>query len=282
LLNPAGTLYNSVIVFFKEILLAEGYQQEFNRLVEIIARLRGPEGCPWDKKQTHTSLREHLLNESYEVLEALDEKDSPKLCQEMGDLLLQIILHSQIASENGEFKLEDVLTNINNKLIRRHPHVFGTVQVNSAEEVSHNWEEIKKNEKSQKGSILDNVPLNMPALAYSKEIQRRVAQIGFDWDNTEGVIDKLTEEVRELKSAETQEDKEDEFGDVFFTLVNAARRMGVDPESALRQANRKFYQRFNLMEKICRERGLTFSRLTFDEQNALWEEAKRELRGVKE
>ena len=262
--------------------MAEGYQQEFNRLVEIIARLRGPEGCPWDKKQTHTSLREHLLNESYEVLEALDEKDSPKLCQEMGDLLLQIILHSQIASENGEFKLEDVLTNINNKLIRRHPHVFGTVQVNSAEEVSHNWEEIKKNEKSQKGSILDNVPLNMPALAYSKEIQRRVAQIGFDWDNTEGVIDKLTEEVRELKSAETQEDKEDEFGDVFFTLVNAARRMGVDPESALRQANRKFYQRFNLMEKICRERGLTFSRLTFDEQNALWEEAKRELRGVKE
>lgn len=252
--------------------------QEFARLVEIIAKLRGPEGCPWDKKQTHVSLREFLLEESYEVLEALDEEDYQKLCQELGDLLLQIILHAQIASENDEFKLEDVLKNINTKLVRRHPHIFGDTKVRSAEEVSHNWEAIKKGERDQEASILDSVPRQMPALAYSQDIQRRVAQLGFDWENIDGVIDKLTEEVREFKHSVSQEEKSEEFGDLFFTLVNIARRMGIDPESSLRQANRKFYQRFSYMEKLCRERGLKLGKLSFDEQNALWEEAKR---GVK-
>lgn len=255
--------------------MTEKYIQELINLVEIIARLRGPDGCPWDKKQTHHSLREYLLEESYEVLEALDEEDSRKLCQELGDLLLQIILHAQIASENGEFKLEDLVNSINTKLIRRHPHIFGNRTVKDASEVVHNWEEIKKTERNPEASILDSVPRHMPALAYSHEIQERAARIGFDWENIDGVIDKLTEEVREFKQSANQAEKEDEFGDLFFTLVNIARRMGIDSEAALREANRKFYRRFSHMEKICRERGLDLGRLSFDEQNALWEEAKK-------
>jgi len=255
--------------------LSEQYKQEFITLVEIISRLRGPDGCPWDKKQTHISLREFLLEESYEVLEALDEKDYAKLCQELGDLLLQIMLHTQIASENNEFKLEDVLKNLNNKLVRRHPHVFGNIRVNNAEEVSHNWESIKKEERHPEASILDSVPRQMPALAYSQNIQRRAAQVGFDWENIDGVIEKLAEEVKEYKEATSQEEKADEFGDLFFTLVNIARRMGIDPESSLRKANSKFYRRFSHMEKLCRERGLNLGRLSLEEQNALWEEAKR-------
>jgi tetrapyrrole methylase family protein / MazG family protein len=262
----------------KENVLTDQYKKEFTRLVEIIARLRAPDGCPWDKKQTHTSLREFLMQESYEVLEALDEEDYRKLCQELGDLMLQIILHAQIASENGEFSLEEVLENINTKLIRRHPHVFGDTTVRNAEEVSHNWEAIKKTERKAETSILENVPRQMPALAYSQEIQRRVAQIGFDWENIDGVIDKLTEEVRELNQAENLEEKFDEFGDLFFTLANISRRMGIDPEASLRQANRKFYRRFSYMEKLCRERGQDLGKLSFDEQNALWEEAKKGIR----
>lgn len=256
--------------------------EEFTRLVEIVARLRGPGGCPWDKKQTHISLREYLLQESYEVLEALDEENHRKLCQEMGDLLLQVMLHSQIASEKQEFTLQDVLFEINNKLIRRHPHVFADTQVASAEEVSHNWESIKKGERGPDGSMLESVPRNMPALAYSQEIQRRVAQIGFDWENIDGVIEKLGEEVKELQQAKNQEERFDEFGDLLFTLVNITRRMGIDPEASLRQANHKFFRRFNYMEKLCRERGLDLGEMGFNEQNKLWEEAKKETRGNKE
>jgi tetrapyrrole methylase family protein / MazG family protein len=254
--------------------LTDRYQEEFSKLVDIISRLRGENGCPWDRKQTHSSLREFLLEETYEVLEALDESDYRKLCQELGDLLLQIVLHTQIASENREFNLEDVIKNINIKLIRRHPHVFGDTKVNSAEEVSHNWEAIKKNERNLEASILDSVPRQMPALAYSQDIQRRAAQTGFDWEKIDGVIDKLVEEVKEFQRSVSQQEKVDEFGDLFFTLVNIARRMGIDPESALRQSNRKFYNRFRYMEELCRERGLKLGQLSFDQQNALWEEAK--------
>jgi tetrapyrrole methylase family protein/MazG family protein len=254
--------------------LPDQYQLEFQKLVEIIARLRGKDGCPWDKQQTHSSLREFLLEETYESLEALDEADYPKLCQELGDLLLQILLHSQIAAENGEFGLEDVLKTITSKLIRRHPHVFGSIQVETAEEVSHNWETIKKEERGDQKSMLDSVPRQMPALAYSMDIQRRVQQVGFDWENTQGVIDKLVEEVNELRQSQNQAEKADEFGDMLFTLVNVARRLGLDPESSLRQANRKFFRRFAHMEKLCRERGLDLGKLTFDAQNKLWDEAK--------
>jgi len=246
----------------------------FSRLVDIISRLRSPDGCPWDRAQTHRSLREYLLEECYEVLAAIDEGNPDKLCGELGDLMLQIVLQAQIAREAGEFEIADVLNEINSKLIRRHPHVFGSVTVKDAAEVSKNWETIKKEERENNTSILASVPKTMPALAYSQEIQRRVASAGFDWKDDDGVIQKLAEEIREFQGAVDPEKRAEEFGDVLFTLVNIGRRMGIDVEAALREANQKFYRRFVAMEEICRERGLDFARLTFEEQNALWDEAK--------
>jgi len=252
---------------------------QFDSLVEIIARLRAPDGCPWDRIQTHASLRENLLAECYEVLEALDEGDSGKLCDELGDLLMQIVFHARIAAEAGEFELGDVVKGINTKLIHRHPHIFGSVKVRDAEEVALNWEVLKQEEREAGTSILESVPGQMPALGYSQEIQRRVARAGFDWEDIDGVIDKLVEEVREYKQAGSHEERAQEFGDVLFTLVNVARRHGVDSEAALRESSRRFYCRFTYMENLCRQRGLSFDKLSFDEQNALWEEAKRGLGG---
>jgi tetrapyrrole methylase family protein/MazG family protein len=246
--------------------------------VAIIARLRAPGGCPWDRKQTHASLRENLLSECYEVLEALDEGDSEKLRAELGDLLMQIVLQAQIATEAGEFELGDVIEAISQKLIHRHPHVFGSKKVKDAEEVIHNWEELKKEEREEGVSMLESVPKSMPALGYAHEIQRRAAWVGFDWEDDSGVIDKLAEEVSEFKRAESAEQRAEEFGDLLFTLANIARRMGVDLEAALREANRRFYKRFTYMEAVCRKRGLSFGDLSFDEQNALWEEAKKKVK----
>ncbi|MBI4186674.1 MAG: nucleoside triphosphate pyrophosphohydrolase [Chloroflexi bacterium] len=252
---------------------------QFSALVDIIARLRAPDGCPWDRQQTHASLRENLLEECYEVLEALDEGDAGKLCHELGDLLMQIVLHAQLASEAGEFELGDVVESITAKLIHRHPHVFGPKKVENAAEVAHNWEALKRDERHPDASMLESIPRQMPALSYAQSVQRRVAQVGFDWEDIDGVIDKLVEEVGELKQAESQEEKELEFGDLLFTLVNVARRMGVDSEAALRQANRRFHRRFACMEQVCRQRGVDFGELSFDEQNALWEEAKKKVKG---
>ncbi len=252
---------------------------KFASLVDIIARLRAPDGCPWDRKQTHTSLRQNLLQECYEVLEALDEGDSGKLCDELGDLLMQVVLHTQIAAEAGEFEVGDVLNSINNKLIHRHPHIFGSLKVKDAEEVALNWEVLKQEEREPDTSILASVPKQMPALGYSQEIQRRVAQVGFDWEDIDGVIDKLAEEVSEFKQADSQEKRGQEFGDLLFTLANIARRLGVDLEAALRQANRRFYHRFTYMEELCRQRGVELSKLSFDQQNALWGEAKKKEEG---
>lgn len=251
---------------------------QFTALVDIIARLRAPDGCPWDKKQTHASLRENLLEECYEVLEALDEGNSSKLCDELGDLLMQVVLHTQIATETGEFELGDVVNSITTKLIHRHPHVFGSKKVKDVEEVALNWEELKQEERGGT-SILASAPKQMPALGYSQEIQRRVAQVGFDWENIDDVIEKLTEEISELKRADSQERKAQEFGDLLFTLANIARRLGIDLEAALREANQRFYRRFSYMEEVCRQRGLNFGELSFDEQNALWEEAKKKVEG---
>jgi len=249
--------------------------EQFATLVDIIARLRAPDGCPWDRKQTHSSLRENLLEECYEVLHALDEGDSGKLCEELGDLLMQVVLHGQIATEAGEFELGDVISSINTKLIHRHPHIFGPQKVKGAEEGAHNWEVLKQEEREAGTSILESVPRQMPALGYSQEIQRRVAQVGFDWEDIDGVIDKLAEEISEFKRAESQERKAQEFGDLLFTLGNIARRLGVDLEAALREANQRFYQRFTYMEEVCRKRGVNIGELSFDEQNELWEEAKK-------
>ncbi|MFQ6122791.1 MAG: nucleoside triphosphate pyrophosphohydrolase [Dehalococcoidales bacterium] len=251
---------------------------QFDTLVNIVAKLRAPDGCPWDREQTHSSLRESLLEECYEVLEALDEGDSEKLSYELGDLLMQVVLHAQIASEAGEFELKDVIKSINTKLINRHPHVFGSAKAKDAKEVLHNWEALKKGERESEASMLDDVPKQMPALSYSQEIQSRVARVGFDWKDINGIVGKLAEEVNELKQVEGKEKIAGEFGDLLFTLVNIARRLGVDTESALREANKRFYRRFAYMEKVCHKRGVNFAGLSFDEQNALWEEAKKKVK----
>ena len=248
--------------------------EQFNTLVEIIAKLRAPDGCPWDRQQTHASLRKTFLQECYEVLGALDSGDSEELREELGDLLLHVVLQTQIAAESGEFEIDDVIRGINTKLIHRHPHVFGLKKVKNIEEVWQNWEALKKEEKGDDTSILASVPGEMPALGYSQEIQQRVAKVGFDWKDDEGVIEKLSEEVSELKQAEGEQEAE-EFGDLLFTLANIARRRGIDLEAALREANRKFYQRFTRMEEVCRQRGINFADLSFAKQNELWEEAKR-------
>ena len=249
--------------------------KKFDALVEIIARLRAPDGCPWDRQQTHATLRGNLLSECYEVLEVLDEGDASKLCEELGDLLLQIVLHARIAADSGEFEIGDVIEGITTKIIHRHPHVFGTGEAKDAEEVMHNWEAIKREEREEGTSMLEGVPKSMPALGYAYEISRRAVRVGFEWESIEGVIDKLVEEVKEIKDSNSREEKEQEFGDFLFTLVNVARWEGIDPEAALREANRKFYKRFAYMEELCFKRGLNLSELSFKEKNDLWEEAKR-------
>ena len=252
----------------------------FDTLEKIVARLRAPDGCPWDRAQSHASLKPYLIEEAYEVLQALDEENTDKLCEEMGDLLLQILLHAQIAKEAREFSISDVIKSISTKLIRRHPHVFGQSTAANAEEVVLEWEELKQNERKEDDSLLSGVPKCMPALSYSHSIQRRVAGIGFDWKEFEGILDKLTEEIREVKEAATQKEKVHEFGDVLFALVNAARWQGVDLEEALRLANQRFSHRFRYMEEACRRRSISLRDLSFQEQNDLWDEAKRSIETV--
>ena len=249
-------------------------EKQFDKLVQIVSILRSPKGCPWDQIQTNKSLREHLLEECYEVLQALDAGNNQDLSEELGDLLLQIIMHAQIAYESGEFGIDDVIEKINNKLVSRHPHVFGSDVVTNAEDVLVRWEELKKKEQSGREGALAGVPKTLPALAYSDSVQDRAARLGFDWPNSDGVLEKLAEEIQELKMATTTSEKAMEFGDVLFTLVNYARRHQIDPESALREANAKFFKRFSFMEELCRQRGLTFSEMSLEEQNELWEASK--------
>jgi tetrapyrrole methylase family protein/MazG family protein len=240
---------------------------------DTIARLRAPGGCPWDRKQTHRSLRRHLLEESYEALAALDADDTDALREELGDLLLQIVLQAQIAVEAGEFRLAQVIEDIDAKIKRRHPHVFGDVVVADVAEVIHNWEEIKKEEKGKR-SVLAGVSRALPALARAQAMQERAARVGFDWPDVEGVVAKLAEEVAELKGAGVAEEREEELGDLLFSVVNLARWLNVDAESALRGACERFVQRFCGMEELCQERGLNLSELSLAEQDELWEEAK--------
>lgn len=245
---------------------------------DTIARLRAPGGCPWDREQTHQSLRPHLLEETYETLAALDADDTDALREELGDLLLQIVLQAQIAVEAGEFSLAQVIEGVDAKIRRRHPHVFGDVEVADVGEVLHIWEEIKREEKG-KHSLLGGVSRSLPALARAQAIQKRVARVGFDWPDAEGVVAKAAEEVAELREAPGGEEREEELGDVLFSVVNLARWLGIDAESALRGACEKFTQRFSGMEHLCRERELDLSQLSLAEQDELWEEVKGESRG---
>jgi tetrapyrrole methylase family protein/MazG family protein len=250
---------------------------EFSTFEKVIEELRSPSGCPWDRKQTHATLKQYLLEECYEVLEAIEEDDMPALCEELGDLWLQIMLHAQIAKENGEFVLQDVLRKINSKLIYRHPHVFGDRKVTEASEVAVKWEELKEQEKRGNNSLLASVPKNLPALAYSQSIQGRAASVGFDWPSIDNIVDKLEEEIEELRRAENHEQKIDEFGDILFTLANIARRLDVELESALRRSNTRFYKRFSYIEENCSKRGIALRSLTLQEMDVLWDEAKNAL-----
>ncbi len=249
----------------------------FYTLIDIVARLRAPDGCPWDRVQTHRSLQSDLMEECYEVMEALDKNDAAGLREELGDLMLVIALHIQIASESGEFTIGDVMKGINEKIIYRHPHVFGDATARTPGEVASQWEALKKKERQDRESVLEGVPKALPSLTYSYEIQKRVARLGFDWKDTEGVLEKLAEEIRELNSAADTEKKAAEFGDLLFTLVNLGRHMRIDSEAALRGANRRFYDRFAYMEKLCEQRGLDFAKLSLKEKDKLWEEAKKAL-----
>lgn len=249
---------------------------EFQRLVEIIDVLRSPQGCSWDREQSHLSIRDSLLEECYEVLEAIDTLNMNDLQEELGDLLMQVVFHARIAEENGDFTIKEVIESVVTKLVRRHPHVFSISSVADSEEILRQWEEIKKEERPEGVSMLDGVPTTMPALAYSQELQSRAARVGFDWDGDDGIMDKLAEEIGELRRAKNDEEKEEELGDIFFTVVNYARRQGIDAESSLRSAGRKFQERFQAMEAYCSDHGLVFSNLTLTQQNELWERVKAE------
>ncbi|MEW5959482.1 MAG: nucleoside triphosphate pyrophosphohydrolase [Chloroflexota bacterium] len=263
---------------------ADATDGDFSSLQNTIAHLRAPGGCPWDREQTHQSLRRYLLEETYEVLEALDAGDTSALAEELGDLLLQILLHTQIAAEAGEFKMTDVIGQINRKLWRRHPHVFGNVQVQGVAEVMTNWEAIKKAEKrrNQHGpdghqppmSALDGVPPGLPALAQALAISKRAVRVGFEWPNLEGVLDKLIEEAQEVAAAIAPEQLEAEIGDLLFSAVNLARWRKVDPESALRATNARFTRRFKKLEALAAAQGKNVPDMSIAEMDALWEQAK--------
>jgi tetrapyrrole methylase family protein/MazG family protein len=255
-------------------LSVEANRRTFEGLRAITHRLRAPGGCPWDREQTHASLKPFLLEETYEVLDALDAGDPARLCEELGDLLLQVTLHTEIAEEAGEFTYGDVFAHITTKLLRRHPHVFGDAVITTADEQWRLWQQIKRDETGGQESILAGVPAAMPALAYAQAVQERAARVGFDWPNLDEVLDKLVEELRELKGTESQAERRDEFGDVLFVLANVARWLKVDAEEALRLAGRKFARRFAAVEALARRRGLELAAMTLAEMDRLWDEVK--------
>lgn len=252
----------------------------FEALQEIVAHLRAPDGCPWDREQTHESLRKNLLEEAYEALAAMDAGDFDGMREEFGDLLLQIVLNSQIANEEGEFTVNDVMKGIHDKLIRRHPHVFGDVKVNGVGDVLQNWEKLKESERREKGrqekGLLDGIPGVLPALNQAQEYQDRAARVGFDWPEIEGVLEKIAEEIREVQEAGDEAQLADELGDLFFALVNLARWKKIDAESALRGTNIKFKKRFGFIETSAKGQGRQLSELSLDEMETFWQRAKRD------
>jgi tetrapyrrole methylase family protein/MazG family protein len=245
----------------------------------LIAHLRSPEGCPWDREQTHQSLRSNLLEEAYETVTAIDQQDVVGLQEELGDLLLQVVLQTQIAAEDGEFSMADVIRGIHTKLVHRHPHVFAEMQLDESTEVIKNWERIKAKEREDNGleqkGLLDGIPIAMPALSVAEKYQNRAARVGFDWPTIAGVFEKLEEEIGELRQAQTPEDQAEELGDLIFALVNLARWLGVDPETALRETNQKFLQRFKRIEEAASEQGVELSDMSLSEMDSIWEQSKK-------
>lgn len=253
----------------------------FEELVDIMARLRGPDGCPWDREQTLETLKKYAIEETYEVVDAIDAHDMDELRGELGDLMLQIVFQSQLAKEEGDFDIKDVIEGISAKLIRRHPHVFGDTQVSSSDEVLDRWEKIKRGEKGyeHRTSVLDGVPRNLPALMLAMEISKRAAKTGFEWPDLSAVVDKLDEEVDELKQELHAGDTSrifEEIGDLLFTVVNVARWTKIDPEDALREMTRRFGARFRQIESAASESGKSVEEMSLEEMDAVWDRAKRE------
>jgi len=254
-------------------------QSSFEDFLEVVAHLRAPDGCPWDREQTHRSLRSDLLEETYEVLAAMDAEDVDGMREELGDLLLLILLHTQIASDDGEFTIADVLSGVNRKIVHRHPHVFGDFQVKDEQHLLQNWERLKAQERAENGkaeaSLLDGISLALPALAQAEKYQKRAARVGFDWPDVQGVLDKLEEELQEVHEAAGGEEQAAEIGDLLFAVANLARWYKVEPESALREANARFHRRFAYIEQAARSQGRAVSDLTIDEMEAFWQQAKK-------
>ena len=259
----------------------------FERLVALQARLRAPNGCPWDREQTHATLRTYLIEEAYEVLDAMNGGDDVKFAEEMGDLLLQVVFHSQIAAEQGRFTAADVIREVHEKMVRRHPHVFGEKRARDAAEVLRNWEQIKAQERQGNAtvkteerpkSLLDGVPRTLPATMEGLQLTRKASRAGFDWDDAHGIFEKLREESAELRHASETKDTarvEEEMGDLLFAAVNLARFLEVDPEIALKNANAKFARRFREMERLSSDNGQAFAEVPRADKERLWEETKR-------
>jgi MazG family protein len=274
---------------------AAGTGKLFEQLVALQKRLRGPNGCPWDREQTHQSLRPFLIEEAYEVLDALDAENGPKFAGELGDLLLQIVFHADLASETGRFDIDDVIEAVHSKMVRRHPHVFGKVKAGTAAQVLKNWEEIKAEERKGEAhgevenakrdfhSVLEGVPKGLPALLEGYQLTRRASNVGFDWENAEGIIEKIREEIKEVREAlarperpgiKAQLEVEAEIGDLIFSVVNLARFTGVDPERALKRTNGKFSQRFHWMERKAQENERRLADFPRAEMEELWNKSK--------
>ncbi|MFA5072356.1 MAG: nucleoside triphosphate pyrophosphohydrolase [Nitrospirota bacterium] len=256
-------------------------QNNFKALIELMEKLRGPDGCPWDRKQTTNSITPFLVEECYEVVDAIEEGQPDKIKEELGDLLFQIIFHARIAEEQGQFTINNVIDASIEKMTRRHPHVFGDVRLDTDKEVLANWEEIKKKEKGheKRKSLLEGVPKNLPALLRAQSLQARAARVGFDWNHIDEALPKLDEEMREFKESLKQEDAsgiEEELGDVFFMLVNVSRFLSINPEEALRKTISKFIHRFRYIEEHAENAGKSLSDMTLDEMETLWQESKRE------
>ncbi|NCC97193.1 MAG: nucleoside triphosphate pyrophosphohydrolase [Synergistales bacterium] len=255
----------------------------FSRLEEIMKRLRAPGGCPWDRKQTYSSLRPHIIEEAYELVEAIDDGDLDDMAEEAGDLLLQVVFIGVIAEERGDFALSDIIESISSKLIRRHPHVFGDISVEDSDQVLKNWERIKTEEKREKGTskgVLSGVPGALPPLIKAFRVQQKAAGVGFDWEKGDQgpVFDKISEEIAEVKEAMSQGDEEaltKEIGDLLFSVVNLSRRLGVDPGSALNMSNSSFIKRFDFIEKFLEAQGKSWDQVSLDYLDGLWDEAKK-------
>lgn len=263
---------------YKNMHTKEEKMQAFGRMLDVLDELRVK--CPWDAKQTNESLRPNTIEETFELAEALSIGEPENIKKELGDVLLHIAFYSKIGSEKGQFDIADVCDALTDKLIFRHPHVFGSTRVDSTEDVLNNWEQLKLKEKGGNKTVLGGVPTALPALIKANRIQEKVRNVGFDWEEPSQVWDKVTEEISEVKDEIEREDKnsiEAEFGDLLFAVVNAARLYGVNPENALERTNKKFIARFNYLEQACKDRGLDMKKMSLEEMDTIWEEAKRNL-----